>query len=129
MKNAVWGIGLYLLAMLFSLPSQAVLIDRGGGLIYDADLDITWLSDANYAQTTGYDADGLMDWDRAMPWAANLSYGGYDDWRLPTALNQNGTGPCFGVNCTGSEMGHLFYTELGEWHGTRYWRQPTPIIT
>jgi len=26
--------------------SNATLIDRGGGLIYDTDLDITWLQDA-----------------------------------------------------------------------------------
>lgn len=28
-------------------------------------------------------------------------------------MNQDGTGPCFGYDCTGSEMGHLYYTELG----------------
>jgi hypothetical protein len=34
-------------------------------------------------------------------------------WRLPTALNQDGTGPIGVYNVTGNEMGHLFYTELG----------------
>ena len=42
---------------------NAALIDRGGGLIYDDVLDITWLQDANYAQTSGYDADGFMNWN------------------------------------------------------------------
>ena len=41
------------LAMVFtySTSTKAELIDRGGGLIYDTDLDITWLQDANYAST------------------------------------------------------------------------------
>ena len=33
---------------------------------YDTALNITWLADANYAKTSGYDADGLMNW---MPMA------------------------------------------------------------
>ena len=109
-----------LLAILsLSGVAQATLIDRGGGLIYDDDLNITWLADANYAKTSGYDADGRMSWQAAKDWAANLSYYDsvrgvtYDDWRLPSSLNADGTGPCFLINCTGSEMGHLFYTEGG----------------
>ena len=35
--------------LLFGSTASATLIDRGGGLIYDTDLDITWLQDANYA--------------------------------------------------------------------------------
>lgn len=104
------------LLLIFGLTatSQAALIDRGGGLIYDTDFDITWLQDANYAKTSGYDADGAMNWSGAMTWADGLVYGGYNDWRLPTSLNQNGSGPCGpGYDCTGSEMGHLYYTELG----------------
>jgi hypothetical protein len=62
----------------------AELYNRGNGLIYDAELDITWLQDANYAQTSGYDDDGQMSWEDANTWAAGLVYGGYDDWRLPT---------------------------------------------
>lgn len=80
---------------------------------YDTDLNITWLADANYAMTSGYDADGRMDWAAANTWATGLVYGVYDNWRLPTALDQDGTGPCQGFNCTSSEMGHLFYSELG----------------
>lgn len=93
--------------------AQASLMDRGGGLIYDADLNITWLKDANYARTSGYDADGLMKWNQAVAWAANLSYydnvrnATYTGWRLATSDT------CSGANCTGSEMGHLFYSELG----------------
>ena len=98
---------LFVVALGVSSVAQAALVDRGGGLIYDDDLNITWLADANYAMTSGYDADGLMNWSQAMTWASNLSYGGYTDWRLPTSDTS-----CSDYNCTGSEMGHLFYTEL-----------------
>ncbi|MEF8728082.1 MAG: hypothetical protein V5B34_07695 [Accumulibacter sp.] len=101
-------------ALAFAMATaHASLIDRGGGLIYDDVLKITWLSDANYAMSSGYDADGRMNWSAAKTWAASLSYGGYDDWRLPTALNQDGSEPCNGGSCTGSEMGHMFYNNLG----------------
>lgn len=101
-------------------PADATLIDRGGGLIYDDDLNITWLQDANYAMTSGYDADGRMTWADAVTWADTLVYGGYSDWRLPTVVPQNYNAASYdgttgaGYNITiGSEMGHLFYTELG----------------
>ena len=110
---------LFIGALAGSSAANAALVDRGGGLIYDTDLNITWLADANYAMTSGFDADGLMTWSAAMTWAGNLSYGGYTDWRLPTTLQPDATcstqsgGDSFGYNCTGSEMGHLFYNELG----------------
>jgi len=108
-------------------PAGAALIDRGafndgfGGtvnLIYDTDLDITWLGDANFAKTSGFDADGLMDWTTANNvWAPSLTVGGFTDWRLPNTTqpdpscsnpNANGPDQDGGFNCTGSEMGHLY---------------------
>ena len=92
------------------ISSHAVLIDRGGGMIYSTDMDVTWLQDAKYARTSWYDLDGLMDWYEAMEWAANLEYAGYNDWRLPTfdPINQS--------QCDVSllhEMRYLLYSELG----------------
>jgi len=93
------------------------LIDRGvfhaaGGhtvnLIYDSDRNKTWLGDGNFAKTSGFDSDGLMTWDEAMAWASGLNIQGLKGWRLPSAVNQDGSGPCFGFNCTESEFGHLF---------------------
>jgi hypothetical protein len=43
-----------------STITDATLIDRGGGLIYDDVFDITWLQDANFAKTLGYDSDGMI---------------------------------------------------------------------
>ena len=106
---------------------------------YDTVLDITWLADANYAKTSGYDADGLMNWAAANTWAANLSFYNpltnqtYADWRLPTvspvngsSLNYNFTNDGstdYGFNIskpgttfagsTGSEMAYMYYNNLG----------------
>lgn len=109
----------------------AALHERGGGMIYDDVLDITWLKDANYAQTSNHDADGRMTWTNAVAWADDLVYGGYSDWRLPTT-NTGPTSNCssnfnpgggfpqqyFGFNCTGSEMGHMFYNNMGATSGS-----------
>ena len=92
--------------MAFISTAQADLVARlGGQAVYDTDRNITWLANAN--------ANGPMTWDQANTWAANLNVDGITGWRLPTALNADGSGPCEGVNCTGSELGHLFYNELG----------------
>jgi len=119
--------------VIFALPAQATLYDRGGGLIYDDVLNVTWLQDANYAKTSGYDADGRMTWDQAMAWVADLSYHDsargvtYDDWRLPHFVDTGapgcdyaytGTDCGYNVQTTSSgavysEMASLFYDTLG----------------
>ena len=112
--------------------APAALIDRGGGLLYDTDLNVTWLADANYAKTSGYAStldgsasDGRMTWSQAETWVSQLVY--HDPvrkidlkgWRLPTTLQPDQTcsveagRDSFGYHCTGSELGHLFYLELG----------------
>ena len=46
-------------------------------------------------------------------------HGGFSDWRLPTTLQPDPTcsiqsgGVSYGYNCTGSELGHMFYEHLG----------------
>lgn len=102
------------LLLLMTPFAQAALVDNGDGTITDTDTGIIWLQDANYAFTSGYDDDGLMTWDEAMTWAKNLDFAGYTDWRLPNAHDQGSSYyVCVGYNCTESEMGHLYYTELG----------------
>jgi len=91
-----------------SFRPSPTLIDRGFGLIYDVGRDITWLKDANYPKTIGRTNDGQMTWNQAMAWVASLSYRGIRGWRLPSALNHDGSGPCLGHNCSDSEIGHLF---------------------
>ena len=98
--------------LLTTTGAHAALQSRLGGLaVYDTDLNITWLANAN--------ANAQMTWSQANAWAAGLTVGGFSGWRLPTTVQpdttcggQNGSGS-YGYNCTGSEMGHLFYNELG----------------
>lgn len=114
-----------------SIDAQAALIDRGGGLLYDDVLDVTWLQDANYAKTSGYNADGKMDWNTAIVWAGSLVYHDsvrnvdYSDWRLAINTPVNGSlynvnwspdgSTDYGYNITTphSEMSYMYYVNLG----------------
>ena len=78
------------------------LINNGKNLIYDTVRDITWYNPI---------IDG-MDWHTAMDWAESLTVGGVTGWRLPTALNQDGSYPLYEYNVVGSELGHLYYESL-----------------
>ena len=99
---------------------RAELLDRGGGMIYDDDLNITWLQDFHYGGVAA-------NWVDANNWAESLVFGGFDDWRLPSTLQMDPT--CVSVDtidfltyqdCTGGEMGHLYYTELGNSYAPQF---------
>lgn len=109
---------LALVAFLAATQSaHAVLIDRGSGLIYDTDLNVTWLQDAQYALTAGAATPG-MTWANANAWAANLAYYDsvrdvtYTDWRLPGTINLPSSA---GFDTTGlsSELAYMYYVNLG----------------
>lgn len=129
MVKAKTSILLVVVLATFSMPANAALIDRGMGMVYDTELGITWLQDANYAATSGYwDSlsrpltstidPGQMNWNQATEWADQLEYGGYDDWRLPMTVDgeyvfaYDGTTTA-GYNITTSELGYLYYNTLG----------------
>ncbi len=108
---------------IFTTANASLVSVLGGQAVYDNDLDITWLADANFAKTSGFDADGKMTWANATAWAASLTVGGFTDWRLPTTADDDNactydlvatipSSDAIGWNCTGGEMGHLFYNEL-----------------
>ncbi len=113
MKRILFSLLAMLVVLVLATPAHAFLINRGtdtlgNRLIYDDDLDITWYDFTN----------GPLQWWGQMAWADALSvvFEGdvIDDWRLPTALNFEAPfGPDEGFGATGSEMGHLYYTELG----------------
>ena len=106
-------------ALVLSTSANAALVGRlaatTGGTdyqaYYDDVADLTWLADAN--------ANGVMNWADANNWAAGLTVNGVDGWRLADTLqpdascdNQSG-GASSGFDCTGSELGNLFYNVLG----------------
>ena len=119
--------------------AQAALFDRGGGLVYDDVLNITWLQDANYAKTSKVHFNGQMTWVQANAWAESLVYHDsvrnvdYSDWRLPGVSPINGSAFNLSVfdevgttdkglnisapgtkyaGSTGSEMAYLFFNDL-----------------
>lgn len=125
MKRSLLILWTMLLFLGVTCPAGALLFDRGDGLIYDDVLNITWLQNANYGAGSSYDdclfdincddnesTDGRMSWHNAVAWADNLSYQGYEDWRLPSGYNLDGIGPKVGYYNTG-EMGYMFYDNLG----------------
>lgn len=87
-----------------SPTANAALVNNGGGLIYDTDLNITWYEDATSS----------MAYSQAANWAAELTVGGTvaGSWRLPWIAD----GQDWGFDHVG-EMGHLFYAELGNPEG------------
>lgn len=118
MKNSII-VALSLIIILgVALNADAVLIDRGGGMIYSTEMNMTWLMDANYAWTSGYAqskgyTDGQMTWTDANEWAQNLVFGGFDDWRLPT-FDPDHAADYSRLH----EMAFLNYVELGNSRGS-----------
>lgn len=91
--------------------SQAELIDRGEGFIYDTVLDITW------AQNAGMNG-GHKSWYEHNAWVQELSltHNGtvYDDWRLPS-MDLNGDrvlvycSTATEVECRDNELGYMAF--------------------
>ena len=131
----VWRNYLYVLPMIKGkLPgtppavSEGLQVNPGGQTVYDPIAKVTWLADANLAakQTfgvTNINPDGAMDHSAAVLWVAAMNkadqgrgYLGHMDWQLPEtgppdpSCSMKGT---TGFNCTGSQMGELFYEQLG----------------
>ena len=118
--------------------AQAALLDRGGGLIYDDLLNVTWLQDANYANTQSFQsggtlgvAGGHMSWSEANAWATNLVFHDtvrnvdLSGWRLPLTSPVNGTSfnlsyshngstdYAMNITTTSSELSYMYYVNLG----------------
>ena len=127
------------LPSLFALAAggaQAALIDRGGGMIYDTDISVTWYAgdlspasnsfglplgradiDGNPIRQGGaINLDGSMSWDIAVQWIAAINganFQGYSDWRLPYTPATGSDCPDGIYSLCGGEMGHLLFGELG----------------
>lgn len=114
---------LFVVMWLAAGSAQATLIDRGGGLIYDTDLNITWMQNASLAAGSIYDdgwspSDGRMSFASAQAWVSGLNY--YDPvlgttisgWRLPAGYDLGAPGspipapPFSGPGCDWQPSGY-----------------------
>ncbi len=124
-RKSQWALSVLLVGGI-SVPANAALLDRGNGMLYDTVLNVTWLQDANYAKTSGYDDDGLMSLTEARNWAGNLVFGGATNWRLASNSPINGIDFVFssdfysgsadqGYNVVSpnAELSYMFYVNLG----------------
>jgi PEP-CTERM motif len=84
--------------------------DASAVMIYDPNADLTWLRD--------WAVNGAKPWVDQLAWASTVQVGTFAGWSLPTALNQDGSGPCSDYDCTGSQMGYLWYEVLGNTAGS-----------
>jgi hypothetical protein len=94
---------------------------------YDTEADLTWLADANAGAGSAYDNldpdSGRMSRNEANTWAADLSVGGIDGWRLANTIDVGNDGATYtnvyegvdyGYNITThSELSNMFYNVLG----------------
>lgn len=92
MKKFVLIAAMVLLGM--ATLAQASLIDRGNGLFYDTDYNITW-----------YDNSHMMSWVDATNWAASINVGGVTGWKLPSASPRAGYAM--------DDISHLWLVETG----------------
>jgi len=131
MKQTLFGMALLGLAC---SSANAALVSASGGLAYyDTGTNLTWVADANLAETSGYDADGRMTWTQSVGRIASLNaqnaglgYLGTNTWRLPTVTDTgssgcnftfNGTDCGFNVDLATSEMAKMFASTLGNTAG------------
>ena len=141
MKKLGVLLGILILVIGLSVNSHAALIDWGNGLIYDSDLNVTWVQNANLASqktfgVSGIEPSGQMGWWTAQSWLAAMNasnYLGYSNWRLPATMPVNGNSFNYafradgstdlGYNISalgsaypkskGSELAYMYYIDLG----------------
>jgi len=105
-----------IILLIISGNASASLESRLQGLAYyDTETDLTWLADANAAGVS-------LNWNDANQWAFELNVSGITGWRLADTLQPDAScdsldGTSTGYNCSGSEMGNLFYNTLGNTAG------------
>ncbi len=109
---------LAVILVLISVPANAELVTSSAypNMVYDSELDITFLKDANYANTSGFvqsngSSSGFMIYNDALDFIDHLNdinYGGFSNWRLPSFEDD--------------ELGHLYHDD-----GISYW-EPAPFI-
>jgi len=102
------------LSSIISTANAGLSPRLGGKAVYDDDLDITWIANANLSESNTFGAHLVTDpiggnpgttWQSSQAWISGMNtagYLGFRDWRLPI---------CDASNCANSELGHLFTSE------------------
>jgi hypothetical protein len=113
-------------------PASAALMPAADAkTVYDPDLNVTWLADANLASTETFgvsniNKSGSMDYATAVRWVDAMNrldhgagYLGHNNWQLPTTPAEDSScahtgrhGESFGFHCSGSALGSLYYGSL-----------------
>ncbi|MBT6225078.1 MAG: hypothetical protein HOI47_00320 [Candidatus Scalindua sp.] len=121
-----------LMIMGYSIQAQGTMTTIGTATYSGSDYNLIWDDDNNGNSVVWLDyTNSTANWTAQNTWASGLDVAltynvdpGYAvtwndvDWRLPTTVDglyvwgYDGTTTA-GYNITNSEMGHLFYTELG----------------
>lgn len=98
MKKLANSVAIFTLLCISFTAHASLTANADGTLVYDNDLNITWIADADYSKNSGFNNSGVMNWyDATNNWASSLTVAGENGWRLPTL----------------SEMQHLYFQELG----------------
>jgi hypothetical protein len=91
------------------------IIAANGGVIHDTPNLFDTVPDSGVYSLTSADFDtgtGTMTWWGAQAWANNLTLGGVTGWTLPSTADAANSSN-IGYNITTSQMGDLFYNQLG----------------
>ncbi len=117
MKRPLAAGAAFVVLGLASTADAALFSRLGGQAVYDEDLDVTWIADADLSVSNSFGVyletdpvggnpgttwQSSQDWIAAMNTSGGAGYLGMSNWRLPI---------CDGADCANGEMEHLFKTE------------------
>ena len=102
MKNKLLKAATVAAVMGFAGVSSAALIDRGGGLIYDSDQNVTWLQDpATVVPTPMYAMQAFYLID-TFNFADTVRHTTWSDWRVPDIAELEYLRGTYGIGTTGT---------------------------
>jgi hypothetical protein len=125
--KALVAAGLCTAVLGLGVAEASLVASEDGATVYDTVKDVTWLANADLAKSNsfgvrGINPDGSMGWTIAQEWIAAMNaanYLGSNHWSLPATqlpddtCSQMPKAAAFGYGCVGSQMGQLYYHELG----------------
>lgn len=115
--NVTWTVDANLLGTMEANPASSAtiiadIIAANGGVIHDTPNFYDGYTGTYHLTAADFGANGLTNWFGAQAFVGYLSsvnYGNSSQWALPSA----GSNPQVGLNQITSQLGNLFYNELG----------------